>query len=110
MNNQNKKQIADMLNVPEELIEAAVDLGIPSINNQATGGKGGRAISLTYIDNYSTLMLVYTFLLNLIATQEQKDEKTTLLNQSLLKTLEASIKEQQDYRKEFLNAVELLKE
>lgn len=105
-----EKQLAEILGIPEELVNAAVDLGIPSINNQATGGTGGRAINLTYVDNYSTLLLVYTFLLQTTANQSASSDQTNLLNQSLLKTLEMGLNDQKEYRKQFLHAIELLKQ
>lgn len=105
-----EKQLAEILGIPEELVNAAVDLGIPSINNQATGGTGGRAINLTYVDNYSTLLLVYTFLLHTTANQSNSSDQTNLLNQSLLKTLEMGLNDQKEYRKQFLHAIELLKQ
>ncbi|WP_257391453.1 hypothetical protein [Cytobacillus gottheilii] len=97
------------LGIPQELLDVAAEAGIPSINNHAAGGKGGRAISLTYVDNYSTLLLVYTFLLNFLDSREN-DDGTKILNQSLLATLNSALIEQQEYRKEFLNAVELLRQ
>ncbi|MBT2691099.1 hypothetical protein J7I93_23480 [Bacillus sp. ISL-47] len=113
LNNTTKKldldpEVLKQLGIPEELIEMAAEAGIPSINNHAAGGTGGRAINLTYVDNYSTLLLVYTFLLNFL-DKESDDTGTKMLNQSLLSTLNAAIIEQQEYRKEFLKAVDLLR-
>ncbi|GLB59264.1 hypothetical protein [Cytobacillus sp. NCCP-133] len=101
-------EVLKQLGIPEELIAAAAEAGIPSINNHAAGGTGGRAINLTYVDNYSTLLLVYTFLLNFL-DKESDDIGTKMLNQSLLSTLNTALAEQQEYRKEFLKAVELLR-
>lgn len=96
------------LGIPQELFDAAKDAGIPSINNQANGGDGGRAISLTYVDNYSTLLLVYTFLLHFLDSRNA-DNETKILNKSLLATLNTAMLEQQEYRREFLKAVEFLR-
>jgi hypothetical protein len=113
LNNTTKKleldpEVLKQLGIPKELIDMAAEAGIPSINNHAAGGTGGRAINLTYVDNYSTLLLVYTFLLNFL-DKESDDTGTKMLNQSLLSTLNAALVEQQEYRKEFLKAVELLR-
>jgi hypothetical protein len=83
-----------------------LDLPNPSNNVHANGGKGGRAISLTYVDNYSSLMLVYTFLLNTL--EREGDEGSFYLNKSLLTVLQQSMEEQQQYRAAFLEAVNLL--
>jgi len=101
-------EVLKQLGVPEELLEMAAEAGIPSINNHAAGGMGGRAISLTYVDNYSTLLLVYTFLLNYLGN-DSNQAGSRILNESLLSTLNAAMIEQQEYRKEFLRAVELLR-
>ncbi|MBP2240211.1 hypothetical protein J2Z40_000764 [Cytobacillus eiseniae] len=101
-------EVLKQLGVPEELLEMAAEAGIPSINNHAAGGMGGRAINLTYVDNYSTLLLVYTFLLNYLG-KEGGEKGMTNLNASLLSTLNAALIDQQEYRKEFLRAVELLR-
>ncbi|MDQ0270141.1 hypothetical protein [Cytobacillus purgationiresistens] len=53
------------LGLTEEFIKQAVEKG-PAVNTHVAGGHGGRAINLTYVDNYSTLLLVYTFLLNFL--------------------------------------------
>ncbi|WP_313798600.1 hypothetical protein [Cytobacillus sp.] len=101
-------EVLKQLGVPEELLEMAAEAGIPSINNHAAGGTGGRAINLTYVDNYSTLLLVYTFLLNYLGNDSNQNGSKTL-NESLLSTLNAALQDQQEYRKEFLRAVDLLR-
>ena len=52
----------------------------PQVNANASGGAGGQAITLSYTDNYSSLMLVNTFLLNLANTSsmEQTGESMTI--------------------------------
>lgn len=96
------------LGVPEELIDTILESGGPSVNTHAEGGNGGSAVSLTYVDNYSTLFLVYTFLLHTINSGDNKDKETKLLNKSLLSTLQSAMKEQKEYRKAFLQAVQIL--
>jgi len=96
------------LGVPEELIDKILESGGPSVNTHAEGGNGGSAVSLTYVDNYSTLFLVYTFLLHTINNGEQKSRETKLLNQALLSTLQTAMKEQKEYRQAFLQAVNIL--
>lgn len=96
------------LGVPEELIDKILDSGGPSVNTHAEGGNGGSAVSLTYVDNYSTLFLVYTFLLHTINSSDHKDRDTKLLNKSLLATLQTAMKEQKEYRQAFLQAVNIL--
>ncbi|GKU82557.1 hypothetical protein [Niallia sp. NCCP-28] len=96
------------LGVPEELIDKILDSGGPSVNTHAEGGNGGSAVSLTYVDNYSTLFLVYTFLLQTINNGDHKDRETKLLNKSLLSTLQTAMKEQKEYRQAFLQAVNIL--
>jgi hypothetical protein len=91
------------LGLPEEIIEKIKDSATSSIN-LAEGGKGGHSISLTYIDNYSSLLLIYTFLLHSLKNQKEN----TILNEALLSTLRTSLKEQQEYRTAFLNAVKTL--
>lgn len=96
------------LGVPEELIDKILETGGPSVNTHAEGGNGGSAISLTYVDNYSVLFLVYTFLLQSINTGEKQDKETRNLNKALLATLQTAMKEQKEYRKAFLQAVQLM--
>jgi len=81
-----------------------------STSFRAQGGAGGRAINLTYIDNYSSLLLVYTFLLNLAnnANTNNNQSLTTDLH-SLLPTLKSAMEEEKKYREEFLSAVQLLR-
>jgi hypothetical protein len=93
------------LGLPKELIDKIKDSSNPSINNHAEGGKGGHSISLTYVDNYSSLLLVYTFLLY---TTHNSPKNNNMLNEALLSTLKTSLKEQQEYRLAFLNAVNSL--
>ena len=88
------------LGLPQEIIDKIKDSSTSSIN-LAEGGKGGHSINLTYIDNYSSLLLIYTFLLH--SLQDQKENK--LLNEALLTTLKTSLKEQQEFRSAFLKAV-----
>ncbi|MCI1590424.1 hypothetical protein [Heyndrickxia oleronia] len=105
------------INSVELMKEKLIDLGLPgdvaanlaeglegatpTVHSHAQGGRGGHALNLTYVDNYSTLMLVYTFLLNSLDDKEE----SRVLNQSLLSTLQAVIIEQQKYRDAFLDAV-----
>ena len=96
------------MGIPEETLEKIANAPTPSIHSSAQGGKGGRAISLTYVDNYSSLLLVYTFLLNLLDRDNNETGDTSLLNESLLSTLQVAMKEQQAYRKSFLDAVNML--
>jgi len=102
-----KEQLME-LGVPGELAEKIADGTIPAFHSLAQGGKGGHSISLTYIDNYSTLLLVYTFLLNLLDDDAKKWRKNNQVNQSLLTTLQQAMKEQQEYKKAFLDAVKSL--
>lgn len=96
------------LGVPESLIDKILESGGPSVNTHAEGGNGGSAISLTYVDNYSVLLLVYTFLLQTIENSNSKDRDTKYLNKALLSTLQTAMKEQQEYRKAFLQAIQIL--
>ncbi|MGE6260160.1 hypothetical protein ACQKCU_20155 [Heyndrickxia sporothermodurans] len=82
----------------------SLDGTTPGAHSHAQGGRGGHALNLTYVDNYSTLMLVYTFLLNSLDDKED----TSTLNKSLLSTLQMVIHEQQQYRNAFLEAVQKL--
>lgn len=96
------------LGVPEELIDKILETGGPSVNTHAEGGNGGSAVSLTYVDNYSVLFLVYTFLLQTVNNGNTKDKETKQLNKALLSTLQTAMKEQQEYRKAFLRAINIL--
>lgn len=101
-----KEKLMD-LGVPGEVaanLAESLDGTTPSAHSHAQGGRGGHALNLTYVDNYSTLMLVYTFLLNSL---DDKDESNTL-NKSLLSTLQMVINEQQQYRQAFLEAIRKL--
>ncbi|TCN27827.1 hypothetical protein [Mesobacillus foraminis] len=95
------------LGVPKEIIQKLTDGSLPTAHSHAEGGKG-QAVNITYVDNYSTLLLVYTFLLNSLDRSE-KSEETNSLNKSLLLTLKAAMKEQQEFRKAFLTAVNSLR-
>ncbi|WP_257985167.1 hypothetical protein [Bacillus sp. T33-2] len=95
------------LGVPQEMAEKIKETAGPSINTSATGGKGGTAVSLTYVDNYSTLLLVYTFLLTRL-DHDRRKQSSYQLNNALLQTLETAMKEQKQYRKAFLNTVKEL--
>lgn len=92
------------LGLPDELVNKIKDSSTPSINNHAEGGKGGQAIGLTYVDNYSSLLLVYTFLLN----YSHNHNGNRILNDALLSTLKTAMKEQQEYRRAFLETVKSL--
>ena len=96
------------LGVPESLIDKILETGGPSVNTHAEGGNGGSAVSLTYVDNYSVLFLVYTFLLQTVQNSDTKDRETKQLNKALLSTLQTAMKEQQEYRKAFLQAINIL--
>ena len=67
------------LGVPEELIDTILETGGPSVNTHAEGGNGGSAVSLTYVDNYSVLFLVYTFLLQTVNDGNAKDKENMLI-------------------------------
>lgn len=90
--------------VPSEIIQMLSEGNLPQARSHAEGGKG-QAVNITYVDNYSTLLLVYTFLLNSL----DKSEDSNTLNKSLLSTLTSAMKEQQEFRKAFLAAVKSLK-
>lgn len=75
--------------------------------NGGTGGAGGRAITLSYTDNYSSLMLVYTFLLNLANGTGASDSSKAEMN-LLLPMLQSAMEEEKKYREAFLNAVQSL--
>lgn len=92
------------LGVPKEVIQQLSEGSLPQAHSHAEGGKG-QAVNITYVDNYSTLLLVYTFLLNSL----DKSEESKTLNKSLLSALTAAMKEQQEFRKAFLAAVKSLK-
>ncbi|MFS0634489.1 hypothetical protein AB1K84_01185 [Mesobacillus foraminis] len=98
------------LGVPQEIIQKLTDGSLPTAHSHAEGGKG-QAVNITYVDNYSTLLLVYTFLLNSLGKSDKSDknEETNSLNKSLLLTLKAAMKEQQEFRKAFLTAVSSLR-
>ena len=68
------------LGVPEELIDTILETGGPSVNTHAEGGNGGSAVSLTYVDNYSVLFLVYTFLQQTVNDGNAKDKEGKLTN------------------------------
>ncbi|PKR86792.1 hypothetical protein [Heyndrickxia camelliae] len=87
-----------------EIAKKVSNTPLPTVKAKATGGEGGKAINLTYMDNYSTLMLVYTFLLNYL----DDDSKDTTLNKTLLDTFQKLISEQKQYRNAFLDAVNKL--
>lgn len=89
-----------------ELAEKMSDDTIPPLNTYAQGGKGGYSINLTYVDNYSTLLLVYTFLLK----SYKKSKKKSKVDKSLLLTLKMVMEEQKQYRQAFLDAVQYLKD
>ncbi|MBP3039511.1 hypothetical protein J9303_08425 [Bacillaceae bacterium Marseille-Q3522] len=95
------------LGLPDDLLEKIANTDMPTVNNHAEGGKGGHAISLTYVDNYSTLLLVYTFLLHYLE-HDQHHQKSAILNQSLLKTLQTAMHEQKMHRQAFLDTVQML--
>lgn len=98
-----KEKLMDV-GVPGDIaanVAESLDGTSPGAHSHAQGGRGGHALNLTYVDNYSTLMLVYTFLLNSL----DEKEKMSTLNTSLLSTLQIIINEQQEYRNAFLEAV-----
>ncbi|MGE5703580.1 MAG: hypothetical protein ACM32O_13715 [Clostridia bacterium] len=76
----------------------------------ALGGLGGHAINVTYVDNYSTLLLVYSFL-SLLASNSNKtgDQGLAEAAKSLTPLLQSIINEEKQYKKAFLEAVESLK-
>ncbi|WP_139489306.1 hypothetical protein [Brevibacillus dissolubilis] len=65
------------------------------------GGHGGHALNITYTDNYSLLMLAYTYLLY----QEKKKYDQASASTDLLMHLEALIQEERSYRQEFLKTI-----
>lgn len=105
--NDTLNQVLELLGVPQEAIEKLTKEALPGARAYAQGGKGD-AVNITYVDNYSTLLLVYTFLLHSAERSDSKDESNSL-NKSLLSTLKAAMKEQQEFRKAFLAAVNSLR-
>jgi hypothetical protein len=91
---------------------SSVDSSVPQANANASGGAGGaggQAIILSYTDNYSSLMLVYTFLLNLangtgISSSEGMKSEMNLL----LPLLQSTMEDEKKYREAFLTAVQSL--
>lgn len=75
-------------------------------NAMAHGGTGGQAVNLTYVDNYSTLMLVYTFL-QLLASSTPNVGVTNAVY-SLTPLLQSVMEEEKKYRQSFLEAVQSL--
>ncbi|MED3899857.1 hypothetical protein [Priestia megaterium] len=67
------------------------------------GGLGGNAYNITYVDNYSILALMSTFI-PLLTNSEDKISKDSLL---LLKSM---MEEQKEYRHEFLEIIRSLKQ
>lgn len=70
-----------------------------------TGGNGGNAINITYVDNYSMVALMYSFMLTFL---EERGDKTNEGFQPLLSILSSMMKEQEQFRKEFISAIEQL--
>lgn len=91
--------------VPHVVSNASANAVGGAGGNGGAGGKGGNAINITYVDNYSIIMLMYTFMLAFI---EEKGKKKGKNFQSLMAMLTSIMKEQQQFRKEFLNAIEKL--
>ena len=75
--------------------------------NGGAGGAGGQAITLSYTDNYSSLLLVYTFLLNLANGTGTGDSTKAEMN-LLLPLFQSAMEEEKKYREAFLNAVQSL--
>ncbi|MET3289943.1 UNVERIFIED_CONTAM: hypothetical protein ABID98_002513 [Brevibacillus sp. OAP136] len=71
----------------------------------ALGGLGGQAYNLTYVDNYSTLMLVYSFL----ALLGNQGANLSQAASELTPLLKSVMEEEKRYRQAFLDAVESLK-
>lgn len=84
----------------------------PQVNANASGGAGGaggQAITLSYTDNYSSLMLVYTFLLNLANTSSMSSGESMKSEMNLLlPVLQTAMDEEKKYRDAFLSAVQSL--
>lgn len=74
----------------------------------ALGGLGGQAYNLTYVDNYSTLMLVYSFL-NLLGSQAGQEASLANAASELTPLLKSVMEEEKRYRQAFLEAVQSLK-
>ncbi|MGO0060681.1 hypothetical protein ACTID9_11835 [Brevibacillus fluminis] len=74
----------------------------------ALGGLGGQAYNLTYVDNYSTLMLVYSFL-SLLGSQAGQGANLSQAASELTPLLKSVMEEEKKYRQAFLDAVESLK-
>jgi hypothetical protein len=90
--------------------EAVSASATPQAQASATGGAGGaggQAITLSYTDNYSSLMLVYTFLLNLANGPSMNEGTRTEMN-LLLPMLQSAMEEEKKYREAFLSAVQSL--
>ncbi|NOU96004.1 hypothetical protein GC093_22675 [Paenibacillus sp. LMG 31456] len=91
---------------------APADLPLPQANASASGGAGGaggQAITLSYSNNYSSLLLMYTFLLNLAnGTGASTGEGMKAEMNLLLPMLQAAMEDEKKYREAFLTAVQSL--
>lgn len=75
----------------------------------ALGGLGGQAYNLTYVDNYSTLMLVYSFLALLGQQAGQEGANLASAANELAPLLKSVMEEERQYRQAFLEAVQALR-
>ncbi|WP_051620899.1 hypothetical protein [Paenibacillus sp. UNC451MF] len=83
------------------------DSSLPQANASAiggTGGAGGQAITLSYSNNYSSLLLMYTYLLNLANSNDGLRAEMNLL----LPILQEAMEDEKKYREAFLTAVQSL--
>ncbi|MDF2962759.1 MAG: hypothetical protein K0S39_4494 [Paenibacillus sp.] len=91
---------------------APADSPLPHANASATGGAGGaggQAITLSYSNNYSSLLLMYTFLLNLAnGTGTAAGEGMKADMNLLLPMLQEAMEDEKKYRDAFLTAVQSL--
>lgn len=73
------------------------------------GGIGGQATTIAYTNNYSSLLLVYTFLLNLAngSGLNNSNEMKSEVN-LLLPMLQEAMEEEKKIREAFLSAVQSL--
>lgn len=71
------------------------------------GGAGGQAINITYVDNYSIFMLLYTLILMLI-DDKNSDRQSVTANQ-ILPLLNSIMEEQKEYREAFLETLQSLR-
>lgn len=78
-----------------------VDEKLNTITASAQGGAGGAGgQAMTYVDNYSALMLMYMYLLD-----SKNGKKLYKQRQSLLPLLESVLNLEKEYRSQMLEAI-----